>query len=217
MKKQMVSLLIALLVGFCIGVCMVCMGGALIQSGTNEAETMESTSGEVIEGDEFTLSISHLEDVLEPAVDLITTRYYYTDADTYENYKEVYGVKIPLTIEKVVFTYSGVISIGMDLSAVTYEIDNELRIITIELPEITILANEIDADSFEYHYVSNSVFNTTQMGDYTELIGTLKQQKADEISENTELKDKALENTKLVLKQLLATAELTQEYTIRFR
>ncbi len=211
------SLLIALLVGFCLGVCVVCMGAFFNRSGKEEAESIDVTAGDVIEGENFILTISQLEDVLEPACDLITTKYYYTDADSYENYKEIYGVKIPLTTEKVVFTYSGVISIGIDLSAVVYEIDNKLQTITIQLPEISVLSNEIDADSFEYHYVSNAVFNTTEMEDYTELISTLKQQKAEEIAENTELKNQALENTKQIFKQLLSMSDMTKDYTIQFQ
>lgn len=217
MRKKIMSLLIALLVGFCLGVCVVCMGAFFNRSGKEEAESIDVTAGDVIEGENFILTISQLEDVLEPACDLITTKYYYTDADSYENYKEIYGVKIPLTTEKVVFTYSGVISIGIDLSAVVYEIDNKLQTITIQLPEISVLSNEIDADSFEYHYVSNAVFNTTEMEDYTELISTLKQQKAEEIAENTELKNQALENTKQIFKQLLSMSDMTKDYTIQFQ
>lgn len=80
-----------------------------------------------------------------------------------------------------------------------------------------ILSNEIDEDSFEYPYVYDSIFNATQMSDYTQLIGTLKEQKAAEISDNTELQNEAIEATKQVLRQFLTMSDMTKEYTVIFK
>lgn len=218
MRRGIGSWLVVLLVGFCLGVCVVCIGIPMLnKTDTKETMAVESTVDEVIEEDNFVLTITHLEDVLQPACDLITTKYYYTDADTYENYKEVFGYKLPFATDKVVFTYSGVISIGVKLSEVVYDINNEQQTITIDLPEVGILSNEIDADSFEYPYVYDSILNSTQMKDYTQLIGTLKEQKAAEISQNTQLQKEAMEATKQVLKQFLTVSDMTKEYTVIFK
>ena len=64
-----------------------------------------------------------IEEILQPAGDLITQRYYYTDMDTFESYKELLGAKIPLTTDKVVFTYKGAISAGIVLSKVEFEVN----------------------------------------------------------------------------------------------
>ncbi len=171
---------------------------------------------EIVE-ENYILTISNVEEVLKPASDLISTKYYYTDADTYENYKELFGQKVPFTTDKVVFTYDGVISVGIDLSAVEYEIDNDNQVITITLPELRILSNEIDESSFEFPYTSDSIFNSTQMGDYMELIGELKQEKENELWENAEFMSYALENTKVVLENFLTKSEMTRAYEIIFK
>ncbi len=214
MRRGIRSWLTVLLVGFFLGVCVVCIGFSLWNK-SGKDDSKETVADEVVE-EEFLLTITHLEEVLEPACDLITTKYYYTDADTYENHREVFGVKLPFATDKVVFTYSGVISIGVDLSEVVYQIDNKGKSIVVDLPEVGIISNEIDADSFEYPYVHDSIFNATQMSDYTALIGTLKEQKALEVSENAALQKEAIESAKQVLKQFLTVSDMTKEYTVTF-
>ncbi len=71
--------------------------------------------------------------------------------------------------------------------------------------------------SFEFPYMSNSVFNATQMDDYVQLLGRLEQKNENELSQNTEFMEEALENTKKVLEQFLTTSELTKGYKVVFR
>jgi len=172
---------------------------------------------ETIAEEEYTITIENVREAILPAGELISTKYYYTDADVYENYKEAFGVKIPFTTDEVVFTYDGVISVGVDILSVSFEIDNEARRITFTLPELRIISNEIDASSFEYPYIFDSVFNSTNMSDYTILVDELKEQKAGEVLNNKEFMAQALENTKTVLTQFLTAAETTREYTVEFK
>lgn len=164
-----------------------------------------------------TLTVENVREVVMPAGELTTTKYYYTDADVYKNYKEAFGVKIPFTTDEVVFTYDGVISVGIDILDVRYEVDNEALCIAVILPEVRIMSNEIDASSFEYPYVFDSVFNATNMKDYTVLIDELKELKAEEIMANTDFLNQARENTKTVIREFLSIGELTREYTVEFR
>lgn len=164
----------------------------------------------------FSLTISTVEEMIQSASDLITTKYFYTDADTYENYKELFGKKVPLTTDKFVFTYDGTISMGIDLSEVICDVNNKKEIITITLPEMKILSNEIDASSFEYPYTSDSIFNSTDMEDITDLIDTLKEKKKEDVLENTDILESAQTNTKNVLKELFAANDKTKDYTIVF-
>ncbi|MDO5520658.1 MAG: DUF4230 domain-containing protein [bacterium] len=171
----------------------------------------------VVSNGDMLLSISTVEEILKPASDLISMRYCYTDADVNENFKSFFGNRVPFTTDKVVFTYDGIVSVGVDLSSVEYEINHENKAITILLPEVKIIANEIDASSFEYPYKSDSIFNSTDMSDYTDLIDVLKQKKAEEVKNNTEFMKSAEENTKTVLKSFLTEAEATKEYTVTFK
>ncbi len=211
MIKKALLILIAASIGLGVGVC--------IAKPKDEAEKepIVSIVDEEIVEDNFILTISNVKEVLKPASDLISTKYYYTDSDTYENYKELFGQKIPFTTDKVVFTYDGVISVGIDLSEVKYTINNDKQVITITLPEIKILANELDESSFKFPYMSNSIFNATEMDDYVELIGRLKQERADELMGNTEFMESALSNTQYVLEKFLTASDMTKEYDVVFK
>ena len=204
--KKIKFLLIGGAIGFILGVsvCIIKPGKKL------EKDPVVTTTDKTITEENYTLTISNVEEILKPASDLISTKYYYTDADTYENYKELFGKRIPFTTDKVVFIYDGIISVGIDLAEVGYEINNDNKVIVITLPEIKILSNEIDADSFEFPYMSDSVFNTTQMDDYTELIGKLKTEKAEELMGNSTFMNEAVENTKIFLEHFLFLVETTK-------
>jgi hypothetical protein len=165
----------------------------------------------------YLLTISTVEEIVKPASDLITLKYNYKDADTYENYKQLFGKKVPFTTDKVVFTYKGTISVGIDLKEVIYDIDNENKMISIILPEIEIKSNEIDNSSFEYPFESNSVFNATKMKDYTELLATLKEKKEEEVKNDTEFMDTARRNTENILENFLTASDVTKDYTVIFK
>lgn len=176
-----------------------------------------TTIDDTAKGKNYMLTISNVEKVLKPASDLVTIRYCYTDADTYENTKEFFGKKLPFTTDKVVFTYDGVISAGIDFSAVQYDIDNDSKVIHITLPEPGIISNEIDESSFKFPYISDSVFNSTDMSDYIELIDQLKKEKAQKVLKDTEFMNSAKENTEKVLKGFLTSSDKTKDYTVSFK
>lgn len=163
------------------------------------------------------ISVSNIEEIIKPAAELISTKYYYKDADTDENYKEFLGKKMPLTKSEVVFTYSGTVSIGIDMSKIKIEpVEPTKKEIHIQLPEVEILANEIDTNSFDIPYENNSVFNQSDLQRDITLLNSLKEKKADEIMQNNELLAEAKTNAESVLRLFLESASLTKDYTIVF-
>lgn len=165
----------------------------------------------------FSLTISHVEEIINPASDLIITKYSYTDADTYENYKELFHIRLPITTYKVVFTYSGNVGIGIDMSKLSSYLDHENKSITFVLPELEVKYNEIDAGSFQYFNVSTTIFNQLKMDDLTDLISTLLEEKEQQVLNDKKIMDEAYKNTELVLKSLLCASELTKDYKVIFK
>lgn len=165
----------------------------------------------------YTLDITTIEKIIEPASDLLTSKYRYKDADTYENFKTLFGKKIPFTTDMTVFTYEGTVGVGIDLLEVEYEIDNVNQFITIYIPELKILTNEIDPDSFEYPFKSDSVFNTTDMSDFTELMSKLKEEKVKIVLNDKEFMDSARQNAENVLKGFLTASNDTKDYIVNFK
>ena len=171
----------------------------------------------IILPEDYELTIENVKEVLAPASDLITTKYFYTDVGMDENSKMIGKLKLPFTTDKVVFIYSGIIYIGIDIEEVAYEIDNENKQITIILPECSIKANTVDESSIEFPYMEDSVFNSTTMDYYMKLIGELKEQKAEEVLNNTEFMKQARINTEQTLREFLTVANSTKEYEVVFR
>lgn len=167
--------------------------------------------------DKSTLDVNTIEEILQPAGDLITQRYYYTDMDTFENYKELLGAKIPLTTDKVVFTYKGAISAGIVLSKVEFEVDEEEKTITVTLPQIFIVSNEIYEDEFKAYEVKNSIFTETKISDYAVLFGSMKSKKAEELIKNEKFCEEARKEAKNVITAFLKNASVSKDYKIVFK
>lgn len=209
MKK--VSIIIGALI-----VCLLAGGfaGAKL-AGRNKKTLLEKVADAVEE--KSTLDVRTIEEILQPAGDLVTQRYYYTDIDTFENYKELLGAKLPLTTDKVVFTYSGVISAGIVLARVEFEVDNEAKKIIIKLPPAFILSHEIDEDGFTAYEVKNSIFTETKIQEYSALMGSLKNRKEGELLKNEEFMTSTIEEAKKVITSFLKSASVSADYTIEFQ
>lgn len=209
--KGILALFLAGIIGFSAGVFL------CVTKQWEDFEAIITRADDAIVEDNYMLTISTVEKIIKPASDLITSKYNFKDAGTYEDYKHILGKKVPFTTDKVVFTYKGTVSVGIDLSDVKYEIDDKNKSISITLPEIGIKSNEIDNSSFEYPFESDSVFNSTEMSDFTKLLSTLKKKKEEEVKKDTEFMDTARQNTENVLKDFLTASDATKEYSVIFK
>ena len=163
-----------------------------------------------------TVTMEEVQQILEPASELITAKYYYTEASTYENHKNLFDkYKIPFTTDMAVFTYDGVISVGIDLAKIEINIDNEKMKILVLLPPLEETHHEIDHSSFEVPYEKDSPFTKTSMKDYTDLIEVLKQEKSAEVMDKKNFINYAKENTVDVLEAFLKASSATSDYDVK--
>jgi hypothetical protein len=61
-----------------------------------KSEPVITKADDTIFEENYLLTISTVEEIVKPASDLITLKYNYKDADTYENYKQLFGKKFLL-------------------------------------------------------------------------------------------------------------------------
>ena len=183
-------------------------------SARNDKVTID---GNIIKGPNYTATVKAVEDTVKSASNLVTTEYFYKDADTYVNYREFMGYKVPLTTDMSVFTYKGKVGIGIDLSEASYSVDNTNGIITVTLPEVKIMYNEIDMGSFQYAFKSDSILNNTDMENHTQLLEQLKNKTSNEVNQDSELLQKAGENARNVISTFLTSAEQTKDYKVEFK
>ncbi|KAA9234491.1 MULTISPECIES: DUF4230 domain-containing protein [Aerococcus] len=149
---------------------------------------------------------------LEQAKELTTTKYFYTNTASFENQRKFYNWNLPFTTKKFIVSYDGVIHVGIDLSAIDVQVQDQT--IDVTLPEVKILSHDIDSDSVKVFDEEASIFNKMTVDDYANF--TNEQKKASE----EEAKDKGLleaakQNTERTIKEILNMDPTIQEnYTI---
>ena len=164
-----------------------------------------------------TVTVGEIESILKPAAELITSKYYYTNATDFESVLTWFGsgVKNPFTTSKGYIVYDGVVSAGIDMSDVRYNINTEENIITITLPEVKVLAHEID-DSSVMSNSKESIFNILDAEYYAKLIDGCKKSTEEKVMGNKDFVKQIEDNTKKVFTDFLSFSEITREYTVEF-
>lgn len=170
----------------------------------------------VPDDNDYTLTISMVQDVLKPTAALITNQYRYTAADIYDDYKKLFGLNLPFTNSKAVFTFKGTMSIGLDMQDIEYQIDDDNKIIHITLSEIGILSHDIDLGSFRFPFEEESIFNPKEMSDYVGALEKLKSKQAELVLNDEEYMANALHNTQEVFRAFLGNSEFTKDYSVTF-
>lgn len=135
---------------------------------------------------------------LESCSDLVTTRYHYTNVGKFENSLEINGWSIPFTGKSFLLTYSGEALLGCDMEKAEVNIDSQSHTAVITLPEIQILANTIDENSFEIYDEKTNVFNPTRVSDYQAFMTDQKDKIANEIATNGGMEQAKEDATKAV-------------------
>lgn len=119
-----------------------------------------------------------MQEKLRDIGELVTEEYTYTEVGTYDSSKSVqlfgYGVDIPLTQSKFIYSYDGTIKAGIDFTRITVEKNEETRQVTVTLPKAVILSSELDEDSFELYDERNNIFNPFSVSDVNATNRTLK-------------------------------------------
>ena len=215
--KKMVGPIIAAIavIAACVSIG-IYLGGQGVFGGKPAAETEPAEEQYEFIVEETTVTTEVVEQALEQASDLVTLAYRYKSASTVSDVKKFFEIELPFTESKSVFTYTGTVRVGYDLSAVGIEVDNDAKTITLTLPEQKIISNEIDFDSFEFIVDESSVFNPQKLYESTPAIDDLKKDAEKEVKNDKEFAAQARDNAEVVLTSFLRAAGIDEEYDIVF-
>lgn len=212
--RRILILVLAFVVGLTAGV----LVAIFVPFTAGHEENIEVLQADLtIVEEEYTLTIENVEELVAPASELVSTKYFYKDADIYENVVSAFGVELSFATDKVVFTYEGVVSLGVNLEDVDFQVDNAQKTIYVDMPAVEIMHNEIDAKSFEYPYSRDSIFNSTGMEDYVELIDMLQTAKAEDVMADAELLEETRLRAEETIRNILMVADASSEYEVVFR
>ena len=138
---------------------------------------------------------------IEQASDLVTTKYHYTKVGKFENSLNLNGWSIPLTNKYFILTFEGEIQLGTDLSKANVEIDDSTIHVTVDKPAV--ISNSIDESSIEVYDETKNIFNPISVSDYKAFALEQKDKALSEAKEKGLMKT-AQENTKKSIKEIVS-------------
>lgn len=148
---------------------------------------------------------------IEQASDLVTTKYHYTKVGKFENSLNLNGWSIPLTNKYFILTFEGEIQLGTDLSKANIEISDSTIHVTVDKP--TVISNSIDESSIEVYDETKNIFNPISVSDYKAFVVEQKEKALSEAKKKGLMKT-AQKNTEKSIKQIISIIPDTDDYNI---
>ena len=180
---------------------------------------VDTDGNDVIDvSNEVEISVSTLREVIAPAEELISYKYYYTDAGVYEKNQTFFdtGVNIPFTKNQQVYVYSGTIGVGFNIDEIDFDIDEDNLKITVDMPDLEVMYHNFDTSSFQSYDVKSSVFTKVNLSDYADFEEELKDYQEDKLANNSDFWKEAKANSEATLSGLLTVSGLVDNYVIQY-
>lgn len=150
------------------------------------------------------------EDIGELATESCTT----TEINVIDKSRKLYGVNIPFTQTKYIYSYDVNIKAGIDFSQVKQKnLGNNT--ICITLPKVKILSKELKKDSFKVYHEEESIFTNVTLEENNKLLSKLEDTALKDAIDNG-LYDRAKESAKRQLKSFIKANEDYKDYDVYF-
>lgn len=145
--------------------------------------------------------------------ELATQSAYCTEVNVTDASRKLFGFNIPFTQSKYIYSYDIVIKAGFNFEEIEWDIDETT--IKVKLPEVQVLSNDINMDSFKLYHEDESIFKQITMTENNDAIKTMKE-KAEKNAITNGLLDNARSNAETILTGFFANAYDLEEYEIIF-
>ena len=145
--------------------------------------------------------------------ELATQSAYCTQVNVTEAAREIFGLEIPFTQSKYIYSYDVLIKAGYDFSAIHWEEKDQT--IVVELPEPQILSTEIIDDSFQVYHEQESIFRQISLTENNEALQNMKENAQKDAIANG-LLDNARDNAETILTGFFGNAYDLGTYQIQF-
>ena len=147
--------------------------------------------------------------------ELVTQAGYFTNVQSSTSTRQLFGLDIPFTTIKYIYSYDGVVKAGLDFAGIEVQVDDANRTVTVRLPEIEILDVNIDNDSLKIYDESQSIFTPLHISDVNEAQIELKEQVRQTAIDNGILEE-AEKNARTIISGFLSGTMDLKNYTIQF-
>ncbi len=145
--------------------------------------------------------------------ELVTQSVYCTEVNVIEASRELWGIEIPFTQSKYIYSYDVIIKAGYNFKDISWNVKD--NVITVLLPEVKILSNEIIDGSFKVYHEQESIFRPISLSENNKAQENLKENAKQNAIDNG-LYNNAKENAKTILTSFFSNVYNLKEYEVKF-
>lgn len=145
--------------------------------------------------------------------ELATQSAYCTEINVTDSSRKMFGVTIPFTQSKYIYSYNIVIKAGFDFGNIEWS--EKDKIIEVKLPETKILSSSIDINSFKIYHEAESIFNQISLAENNDALKNLQKTAEENAVANGLLKN-ARTNAETILTSFFGNVYDMKEYKISF-
>ena len=136
-----------------------------------------------------------------------------TEVNVTDQSKKLFGIKIPFTQSKYIYSYDVVVKAGIDFNKITWSVKD--KTITVKMPESKSLSCELDMDSFKIYHEEESIFTKITLKDNNKSFEKLKET-ARKDSQANGLWDNADKNAGTIISSFFWKEYNKDEYKIKY-
>ena len=137
--------------------------------------------------------------------ELATQAAYCTMVEDTEAARDLFGVEIPFTQSRLIYSYDVIVRAGLDFEQIEWSVDEPNKVIEVKLPEIRVLNSELDTESFKLYLEDESIFRRISM-----------EENARRQAVGNGLLDEARANAEAILRSFFAGVYDLEKYEIVF-
>ncbi len=145
--------------------------------------------------------------------ELATQAAYCTEINVTDASRELFGVQIPFTQSKYIYSYDVLVKAGYNFNDINWTVKD--KTVEVTLPEVQIFDCTIDPESFEIYYEKESIFKKIDMTDNNDALKNLIDQAKADAKENG-LLENARTNAETILTGFFRSVYAKDEYDIKF-
>lgn len=148
---------------------------------------------------------------MEDIGELNTQAGYFTNVQVITKSRDIFGIEVPFTQNKYIYSYDGIIKAGINFTEVKISIDSINKTVNITLPHAKINSIEVDEDSLVVYDETKNIFTPLKLDDIRSSRMKMEEEARNRAVENGILKE-AEDNAKVLIWALLQGEEIA-DYT----
>ena len=147
--------------------------------------------------------------------ELATQAAYCTMVEDTEAARDLFGVEIPFTQSRLIYSYDVIVRAGLDFEQIEWSVDEPNKVIEVKLPEIKVLNSELDTESFKLYLEDESIFRRISMEENNDSMIEMEENARRQAVGNG-LLDEARANAEAILRSFFSGVYDLEKYEIVF-